>query len=233
MPRRPTRLAICVHEAGHAIVQLAHGVDPWIDFIAVDDLPDGMLGRIETISIWQPWVLELPADREVHEAWSVAAWRDVVTYLAGPIAELRWRKCSRAALRLGADEMAQQCLHEDQEDVSDFGRVRRRLECAVPGADRANFMNAWLEAEEAVARWWQQITALGRMLEARGRIDDVELYAFWNRMRENAARPRSAGRGRILQQGHVRAGTGEPASHDDAELAGKKSGPNTRLVVVA
>ena len=39
MHRPPTRLAICVHEAGHAIVQLAHGSHPWINSIAVDGLP--------------------------------------------------------------------------------------------------------------------------------------------------------------------------------------------------
>ena len=29
MPSHLTRLAICVHEAGHAIVHLAHGSHPW------------------------------------------------------------------------------------------------------------------------------------------------------------------------------------------------------------
>lgn len=183
MPQRNTRLATCVHEAGHAVVQLSHGSHPWIDYIAVDGLPDDMLGRVETESGWQPWVLGLAADREVHEAWSAAAWRDVVVYLAGPIAELRWRRYSRAAIWLGAYEMAQRCLCEEQEDSSDFGRVRRRLERAVPGENHANFVKAWLEAEEKVARWWYQIATLARALSERGRIDDEELYPLWRRLR--------------------------------------------------
>lgn len=184
MPRLPTRLAICVHEAGHAIVQLAHGSHPWIDYIAIDGLSGDNLGRVETISSWQPSNLELAADREVHESWSGAAWRDVVIYLAGLIAELRWRRYCRAALWLGADEMAERCLGQPHEDHTDFGRVRRRLERAIPGDNRGNFIKGWLEAEEEVARWWPEITALGRLLAERGRIVDEELYPLWRGMRD-------------------------------------------------
>lgn len=190
MHRPPTRLAICVHEAGHAIVQLAHGSHPWINSIAVDGLPGGLLGLVDTASIWQPSCLGLAADREVHEAWSAGACRDVVNYLAGPIAELRWRRYDRATIWLVAGQMAQPCLKEPQEEFSDFGRVRRRLECAIPGDDHANYKKAWMEAEEEVAFWWPQITELGRMLAEQDRIGDEDLYATWRRMRDRKSERR-------------------------------------------
>lgn len=192
MPLHPTRLAICVHEAGHAIVRLAHGSHPWIRSIAVDDLPNGLLGLVDTNAAWQPSVLELSADREVHEAWSAAAWHDIIMHLAGPIAELRWRQRSRDYVQLCAITMAHHCLTEPQEDDTDFGRVRRRLECAVPGDNQANFFKAWEEAEEKVAYWWPEIIELGRMLADRGRIVDADLYAIWRRLRDDkAGRPAS------------------------------------------
>lgn len=152
MPQLSTRLAICVHEAGHAIVQLAHGSYPWIDAIAIDGLPAGILGLVDTPSIWQPSNLGLAAGRDVHEAWSAGAWRDVVNYLASPIAELRWRRYSRTANWLGAEQAARRCLTETQESFSDFGRVRFRLESAVPSDDHDNFVRAWWEGKKGGGR---------------------------------------------------------------------------------
>lgn len=189
MPHPPTRLATCVHEAGHAVVQLARGSHPWIDSIAVDGLGEGMLGLVDTISIWQPSYLALAVGRDLHEAWAAAAWRDVINYLAGPVAELRWRRYSRVAVAIVADEMAERCFGRAHADFSDFGRVRRRLKCAIPGDDRANFVQAWLQTEEEVARWWREIVALARVLSTVGRIEDVELYELWTTLREeNEAR---------------------------------------------
>lgn len=189
----PTRLTVCFHEAGHAIVQLAHGSHPWIDSIAVEGLPDGLLGLVDTPSIWQPSCLERAVSRDIHEVWAKGAWRDVINYLAGPIAELRWRRHGRFAIRFAAKDMARQCLTEPQGSFSDFGRVRHRLECAIPGDDHANFVKAWLETEEEVHRWWAPITKLARLLADRGRIADDELYPFWNDLRDQSPEQRHAG----------------------------------------
>ncbi|WP_137897217.1 hypothetical protein [Sphingomonas sp. 2SG] len=186
----PTRLTTCFHEAGHAIVQLAHGSHPWIDSIAVEGLPDGILGLVDTPSIWQPSCLERAASRDIHEVWTRGAWRDVINYLAGPIAELRWRKHGLAAIWFAADEMARRCLTTSEESFTDFGRVRHRLEWAIPGDDHANFVKAWLETEEEVHRWWGPITKLARLLAERGRISDDELYPFWNGLRDHRSERR-------------------------------------------
>lgn len=194
MPRNPTRLAVCMHEAGHAIVQLADHPSPWIDWISVEGLSDGNLGRVETESLWQPWYMTVRASPDIQEQWAALAWRDVIFYLAGPVAELRWRRHTRADFLFGADQMAERCLGDDVPDPdSDFGRVRRRLTDAVAGDDRSNFIKAWLETEERVAHWWREIVALGRQLNVQGRIDNEELRRLWKAMKDaRYARPRGS-----------------------------------------
>lgn len=183
MPRKPTRLAICMHEAGHAIIRLANPPSPWIESISVDETSEHTLGIVVTTSMWQHY-MQGNADAELERQWRALAWKDIIFYLAGPIAELRWRRYSRPALWLGAREMADKCLvPNDIEERSDFGRVKRRLQSAVPGDDRDNFVKAWLEAEVEVAKWWWEINSLARDLANCGHIQDDDLLAMWKRMK--------------------------------------------------
>ncbi|BCA62663.1 hypothetical protein HMP09_1897 [Sphingomonas sp. HMP9] len=113
-----------------------------------------MLGYVDTMAEWQPSRMEAagasPVDELRHRTF---AWNDILFYLSGPLAELRWRRRSREFLWLAASEMAERRIgDEDIDDDSDLGRVRRRLCWLQPGDERAAFIRAWLEAEELVAR---------------------------------------------------------------------------------
>jgi hypothetical protein len=120
------------------------------------------------------------APRDAVEAWRQLAWKDVLFYLAGPIAELRWRRYSRPAIWFGADEFAERCFgHIAPEQDSDLGRVRARLTWAHSEDERAAFVRAWLEAEETICRYWHTVKVIGRLLHGRGRLTDVELLDAW------------------------------------------------------
>ena len=181
---RNKRLSTCVHEAGHAVVQLAGGPAPRIDFIAVDGLDGDILGLVQTKAIWQPSYMEdVRASDEIRAQWRTLAWRDCVNFLAGPIAELRHRRYSRSAIQLNWEGMAERCLGEPvPKEGTDFGQVRRRLLSAIGGDPRNAFLDAWLEAEGAVALRWREINALARLLYERGRIDDEELLEIWSEL---------------------------------------------------
>lgn len=182
MARLPSRLAVAMHEAGHAIVQLATGPAPWIDYISLEEDDPDQLGRVQTQAMWQPsWMEAAHAPPEIIEQWRVLAVRDVVNYLAGPVAELRWRRYPRAAIWLGGPEMADRCLGEPAPPShTDLGRVRRRLTWSYPGCERKVFREAWLRTEALVASWWNQIEWLGRELDTCGRINDEELLVMWS-----------------------------------------------------
>ncbi|WP_210357348.1 MULTISPECIES: hypothetical protein [Sphingomonas] len=185
MARTPTRLAVSMHEAGHAIVQLANGPAPWIDYISIEREGPDQLGIVQTAAMWQPWMIQAQASAEVIQQRRTLAHKDIIFYLAGPIAELRWRRHCRANIWFGGPEMAQRCLGESApEERSDLGRVRARLTWAHPGREAKAFNDAWLEAEEAVARFWREIRQLGRLLAAKGRIEDEALLEIWREMSE-------------------------------------------------
>jgi hypothetical protein len=122
---RNTALATAMHEAGHAVIQLANPPAPYIDSITVVELPDGLLGLVDTPAMWQPYMAKLTGPPVLTEMHRALAWEDVLFYLAGPIAELRWRRASRAGLMLSSDHFADVCLADaDPEPGSDFDRVR-------------------------------------------------------------------------------------------------------------
>jgi hypothetical protein len=184
VPRLPSRLAVCMHEAGHAIVRLDSDPDAYIDWISVGGRTDDELGRVEVSARWQPHYMTPTDSPAAAEALRALAWQDIIFYLAGPIAELRWRRYSRAAMWLGAREMADRCMSAVSPSLeSDFGRVRHRLTSAIRGEPHADFIAAWLEAEEQVSRLWKQINWLGRELNECGRIEGDELEEMWARMR--------------------------------------------------
>lgn len=174
--RPPTLPEICAHEAGHAIVQLTGGSTPWIDFIEVNRPNQAMLGVVWTKAMWQPWMKDEPAPLWVVEQRRVMAAKDVVNYLAGNIAEFRFRGRSRAEIQAGCFEMADQCLAEPVDSRTDYGLARNRLEWITPGAERRAFVHAWLACEAIAASWWKEILHLAVELERHGRVDDDRLY---------------------------------------------------------
>lgn len=177
---KPSRLEVAVHEAGHAIVQLATGPSPWIDYIEVGEPGEGRLGIVQTEALWQPSLMEDPhAPAELICKWRLLAARDIVMYLAGPMAELRMRH-RRQKAREAAMLMASRCLAVDEVDAaSDFGRVRHRLRWAHPGTEFKAFCQAWAATDMIVNTWWREIVDFGRMLECSGRINDVEIMNAW------------------------------------------------------
>ena len=183
--RNPTLLAVCMHEAGHAIAQLATGPAPWIDYIEVDRPDDRQLGIVHTEALWQPsYMRDAGAPGEIIGQWRRLAARDIVIFLAGPIAELRWRRHTRTQLQIGAVEMSWNCFGlEEPGPRTDFGMVRSRLAWLMPGGEQDGFERAWIAAEEVVAGWWREIVRLGRELHARGRIEDEDLLPLWKAMR--------------------------------------------------
>lgn len=182
--RKPSLLATCIHEAGHAIVQLATGPAPWIDYVEVDRPNPDRLAVVQTRAMWQPFMRDAQAPAEVLGQWRRLAARDAVIHLAGPLAELRWARHSRLTIQIVAGHMAQRCLGQpDCAGDVDAARVRARLEWLMPGEERDGFEQAWSATEEIVASWWREIVRLGRDLADRGRIEDVELLALWEGMR--------------------------------------------------
>lgn len=178
------------HEAGHAVAQLAHPPAPWINFVAIDGLPAGMLGVVDTPAMWQPYMATVNAPPDVLDSWRSFAWRDALFYLAGPIAELRWRRHSRAAIWFAAGEFADRCFGTVAPDpASDLGRVRARLLWAGAGDERGAFIRAWLEAETIVATHWKPIRMVGRLLYQQGRLSDVELLDAWTATRSASLAP--------------------------------------------
>lgn len=180
---RNTPLTIAMHEAGHAVAMLANPPHPYIASVSVNGLADDILGLVDVRAMWQPWMLDAGADDDAVELMRGLASKDAIFFLAGPIAELRWRGHSRAAIWFGAPQFADQCLgqHAPPSDT-DLGRVRTRLAWAYPGSERECFNTAWLEAEAIVAKHWRSIQAIGRTLAERKYIEGDELDDLWRKV---------------------------------------------------
>ena len=180
---RKLRLAVAVHEAGHAVVQMANPPAPYIDWIALDGLTENELGRVGTSARWQPYMAEVRAPMDIAEQWRGLAWWDTIVHLAGPIAEMRWGRNSRLAIQMQADRLAKLCVGIDvPEGDIDAMRVRARLMWAYPDAEVERFCSAWLEAEKQVAANWKAIVVIGRLLAKRGWMSGEELTAEWKRL---------------------------------------------------
>jgi len=177
-----SQLAVAVHEAGHAVAQLSNPPHPQIRSVSIVGLDPALLGLVDTDAMWQPYMATLEVEQSTGEAWRALAWKDTIFYLAGPIAELRWRRHSRIAIAFGAKQFAEECFGTPApEGSTDFGRVRARLNWAYPGEQREAFSKAWFEAEAVVARHWRAVVRLGRIIAERGRINGDELSVEWER----------------------------------------------------
>lgn len=181
MSKPPTRLAVAMHEAGHVAARMLTPHGPPIYSVSVGDGHGDVLGFVDTMAEWQPSRLGAAGASPVDDlSRRTFAWNDILFYLSGPLAELRWRRRSRAFLWLAASEMAERCIDdEDIDDDSDLGRVRRRLCWLHPGEERAAFIRAWLEAEELVARNMPAIEWMARELCDCGELLDDEISDMW------------------------------------------------------
>lgn len=182
MARQITPLTIAIHEAGHAVVQLARPSSPVIRSIAIVEQPQGQLGFVDTDLQWRSDMEDAIGVGDAVAGWRRLAWEDIIVCLAGPIAENRWRRYSRWAIQLKADHFAKRCIEHDCLDPNtDEGKAMKRLRWAHPGEERERFNAAWLEAEQAVAAHWRAITSIGRTLHQRGRMTGEELGVEWAR----------------------------------------------------
>ena len=179
--RSPTRLATAMHEAGHAVIKLATpGARP-VHSMTMRDLPEGLLGRVQTQTAWFPWRYDgAVASVQQREDARSLAWSDMLFFLAGPISELRWRRHLRARLWFAAREMAERCLDDPETDRgSDLGRVRHILKTLHAGEEQTTFIEAWWEAESLVARHIDAIDWLGRLLLESEELTGEEVDEFW------------------------------------------------------
>ena len=182
MAIRNTRLATAMHEAGHAVAHLAKPPAPNIRSISVVEQREALLGLVDTDLRWQMYMTHSPASAGRIEELRRLAWHDIVVCLAGPLAEFRWRRHSRWAIKLNADSIAKQCLDLPlPNSYCDEAMVRSRLCWAYPGEECDRFVTAWWETEELVATHWRAITSIGRTLNNRGMMTGDELETEWSR----------------------------------------------------
>ncbi len=181
LARLPTRLAVAMHEAGHVTARMLTPGGPPIHSATLCEGDGDVLGFVDTLAEWQPSLMETASISPVTESrWRAFAWDDIMLYLCGPLAELRWRRRSRAFLWLAASEMAERCVaDEDVDDRSDLGRVRRRLRWLHPGEERDAFIRAWLQTEEMIARNMSAIEWMGRELCDSGELLGDEIADMW------------------------------------------------------
>lgn len=190
--RQPSRLAVAMHEAGHAVIWLTQQNTTPIASISLSHDMDGDLGKVDVVANWRPHMLLAPsAYAEVIERWVERARSDISFFLGGPIAEMRWRRYSRAALWIGATQMADRCVGFPQPTFgSDLYQIRQRLEWTDSGNERQAFVRAWLETEEAVAKHSHIIERLGRLLFAQNYLDENDIERFWSEHAHECRTPR-------------------------------------------
>lgn len=177
---KPTTLAVAMHEAGHAVVQLAIAPSQWIEAITLRGLPEGHLGYVETDSLWQSYMKEVLPPQEVVDQWRKLAWKDILIFLAGPIAELKWNRYSRDAVLLTGHFLLERCLGDAEPCRGmDLWQVRTRLLWRDIASAKDDCLEAWSESNSIVSQKWTAIRSVGRELAAKGRLSNPELIEAW------------------------------------------------------
>lgn len=217
LARLPTRLAVAMHEAGHVAARMPTPGGPPIHSATLGEGDGDVLGFVDTLAEWQPSLMEAAGISPVTDSrWRTFAWNDILFYLCGPLAELRWRRRSRAFLWLAASEMAERCVADaDVDDRRDLGRVRRRLCWLHHGEERDAFIRAWFEAEELIARNMTAIEWMGRELCDCGELLEDEIADMWAGLRRaGLAEAQSGGGDLVLHPDRSRALDQPPPSPD-------------------
>lgn len=175
----PTRMAVATHEAGHAVMRMINADAPVIAGISLNPR-NGELGQVDTQPMWHPGHMDRMAPDPLSAAeWRRLAHRDVVFYLAGPIAELRSTGYSRHQVQFGVGQMMDRCLGPDAPTYrSDLDEVARRLRWCSPGEERSAFLAAWFVTEATVARWMDAIRALARWLHDADELGEDQIDHF-------------------------------------------------------
>lgn len=189
---RPSKLALAMHEAGHAVVMLARHPRLYFDEVWLDRSADWALGCVVGQPRFKSIFFDVPPPNEAIRAlWIEAARLDTVDFLAGPIAELRWRRQGRWGIRFLGPAYRDHCLSIEPDEVegghkygsgggnprhgTDLWNVQRLLMWAYPEQPASAFDSAWLEAEEMVGANWAAIQRVGRLLCERERLDVEEV----------------------------------------------------------
>jgi len=180
-------LATAIHEAGHAVAELSMPPSQWIDAIWVRREPEGWSGLVEVQARWQPSTADLHFAeaanyRELREA---RAREDILVFIAGPVAEWRWRFRSRIGAQFAGTEVARVCAEQEHRPGSDMDRIKVRLQWLGVADLRSAVRDAWYDAEALLAREWPAVTAIGRALVMHKRLEDEHVRALWDAHRRD------------------------------------------------
>lgn len=177
----PSTLSVAMHEIGHCVVQFVIAPRHWIQSVSLTGLPEGHLGYVETDTLWQSYMLSAKAPHDTVEQWRRLAWDDIVIFLAGPIAELKWCRCSKDGIIGAGLDLADACLNDPAlERETDLGQVRARLQWANPGEEEETFLRLWNEAHRLTIENWRSIVTIGRELATRMHLSHADLAELWN-----------------------------------------------------
>lgn len=188
--RRDTALATAIHEAGHAVAELAMPPSQSIEAIWLRRDLGGWSGMVDVKARLQPAMADLPISNPDHaklyrDAQEARARQDIIQHAAGLVAEWRWRLRSRVGAQFVGLDFARVCSEQEHASGSDLDRVKvRLLWLGVPDI-RAAFVEAWMEAEALLAREWRAVIGIGRALTERHRLDDEAVLALWAQHRSD------------------------------------------------
>lgn len=178
-------LYVAIHEAGHAVAMMFADQPRLVDHISIRDTPDDAIGFVGGKARFQLGTVD-----ELHRAGALTeehrallardAWQDVIEFLAGPLAELRFRKWCAA----GRAIQMQPCIEAAGERVigignDDFEKVFVRLDW-IGGDLRANIGKAREATETVLRTHWNKIEKLGRWLHRDLHIEGEALHEWRN-----------------------------------------------------
>jgi hypothetical protein len=157
---RLTKLAISVHEAGHAVAGIALDCGE-VQRAWIERVPRGWSGFV-----WRRSWCEFDPDKQARIA------------LAGPIAEHVW------AVRTGdpwadvagfAGEYARVCFKWPDGSVPDFDKAREHIAETGATDPEAAFLVMWHETSDLLRRNWASVVRLGRALKDVESLDGPEV----------------------------------------------------------
>ncbi len=162
-----SRRTTAVHEAGHAVVHLARGRS-----IASASI-DKRGGR------WQGLVCPMPSERNDP----AALYGTLLAVLGGPIAELRERTGSDAAVLGAGQAHAHLCFSGMTSGVMGAGMdlpvARRGLAMLGMACDTETFATVWTAYAALVSEHWPPIQRLADWIERDGTVVGAEINAWW------------------------------------------------------
>ncbi|MEG8038764.1 hypothetical protein QP166_05155 [Sphingomonas sp. LR60] len=175
-------LYVAVHEAGHAVAIMANACRRNIESLSIIEQPNGQLGFTASQARFQPAFGHHYAKPSVAVDLVEAARLDTIELLAGPIAERRFRRQSEAdrlfAAHYLAEGLASGRLAPTPDE--DAAKIMLRLRWLDDGPLVDAFITAWQQTENVLRPRWKSVVELGRWLHQQGRIEEKELYCWWD-----------------------------------------------------